>query len=67
MTFDPGPRVVRGARSVRRSGAACGLDSMDFLNLMIALHDATGVDVPERDDPQLMTIEGAVDYVSTRS
>lgn len=44
-----------------------GLDSMDFLNFMIALHDATGVDVPERDYPQLMTIEGAVEYVSARS
>ena len=28
---------------------AADLDSMDFLNLLTALHDLTGVDVPESD------------------
>jgi acyl carrier protein len=40
------------------------LDSMDFLNLVTALHDETGIDVPERDYPQLATITGFVTYVS---
>ena len=35
---------------------AADLDSMDFLNLLTALHDLTGVDVPERDYPQLTTV-----------
>jgi acyl carrier protein len=40
------------------------LDSMDFLNLLAALHAETGLDVPERDYPQLSTIDGFVGYVA---
>jgi acyl carrier protein len=39
------------------------LDSMDFLNLVTALHDETGIDVPERDYPKLASIDGFVQYV----
>lgn len=39
------------------------LDSMDFLNLVTALHDATGIDVPERDYPKLATVDGFVAYI----
>lgn len=42
------------------------LDSMDFLNFVIALHERVGVDVPERDYPRLTTLDGAVDYLSGR-
>ena len=35
---------------------AADLDSMDFLNLLAVLHELTGVDVPERDYPQLTTV-----------
>jgi acyl carrier protein len=41
------------------------LDSMDFLNLMTALYDETGIDVPERDYPLVATIDGFVSYVSS--
>lgn len=44
-----------------------GLDSMDFLNLMIGVHEATGLEVPERDYPQLSTLEGAIGYLASRS
>ena len=37
---------------------------MDFLNLVTALHDETGIDVPERDYPQLASIDGFVTYVA---
>ena len=40
------------------------LDSMDFLNLVGALYDVTGIDVPERDYPLVATIDGFVDYVT---
>lgn len=40
------------------------LDSMDFLNLVTTLHDETGIDVPERDYPQLATVGGFVAYLS---
>jgi acyl carrier protein len=39
------------------------LDSMDFLNLVTALHEETGIDVPERDYPSLSSISGFVAYV----
>jgi acyl carrier protein len=40
------------------------LDSMDFLNLVTALHDETGIDVPERDYPLLSTVAGFTAYVA---
>jgi acyl carrier protein len=46
---------------------ALDLDSMDFLNLMSALHAATGIDVPEREYPALSTVRGFVDHVVARS
>jgi acyl carrier protein len=42
---------------------AADLDSMDFLNMMTALHELTGIDVPERDYPQLATIAAAERYI----
>jgi acyl carrier protein len=43
-----------------------GLDSMDALNLAIALHDATGIDIPERDAPKITSIATCVAYLRTR-
>jgi acyl carrier protein len=43
---------------------AAELDSMDFLNLVTALHEETGIDVPERDYPLVATIDGFVAYVA---
>ena len=42
------------------------IDSMDFLNYVIALHDALAVDIPERDYPLLASIDGAVAYLSAQ-
>lgn len=42
------------------------LDSMDFLNLVIRLHKALGVDIPEADYRRLLTLEGALAYLSGR-
>ena len=42
------------------------LDSMDILNLAIGLAEATGVEVPERDYPRIVTIDGAVSYLAPR-
>lgn len=44
-----------------------GLDSMDFLNLMIGIHQATGLEIPERDYPALSTLAGAIDYLAART
>jgi acyl carrier protein len=43
------------------------LDSMDFLNLVNALYDETGIDVPERDYPLVATIDGFVAYITATS
>jgi acyl carrier protein len=42
------------------------LDSMDFLNFVIALHEASGVDVPEKDYPQLASLNGCIEYLAAR-
>jgi acyl carrier protein len=43
---------------------ALELDSMDFLAVMTALYDETGIDVPERDYGRVATIGGFVAYVT---
>ena len=40
------------------------LDSMDFLNLVAGLHEALGIDVPERDYRQLATVDECVAYLA---
>jgi acyl carrier protein len=42
------------------------IDSMDFLNLMLALHARLGVDIPEVDYPRLTTLNDAVDYLTLK-
>lgn len=39
------------------------LDSMDFLNLVTAVHDETGLEIPEIDYPKLNSFQGFVDYL----
>jgi acyl carrier protein len=39
------------------------IDSMDFLNLMIGLHDALGVDIAESDYARVATIGGLVRHI----
>jgi acyl carrier protein len=43
------------------------LDSFDFLRFVQALHDATGVDVPEVDYPRIATLDGVVDYLDSHA
>ena len=43
------------------------LDSMDVLSVMVGLHRALDVEIPESDYPQLATLAGCVDYLSTRA
>lgn len=42
------------------------IDSMDFLNLMIGLNKATGIEIPEEDYPQLESLSGCVAYLKRR-
>jgi acyl carrier protein len=42
------------------------IDSMDFLNLVTALHERLGVNVPESDYAKIATIAGAQAYLASR-
>jgi acyl carrier protein len=42
------------------------IDSMDFLNFVIGLHKATGVEILERDYPDLQSLSGAVAFLRDR-
>lgn len=42
---------------------ALDLDSMDFLNFVVTLHERTGVGIPEADYPKLRTLGGAIAYL----
>ena len=45
---------------------ALDVDSMDFLNFIIAVHHRLGIDIPELDYPKLATLEGAVSYLEAK-
>ena len=51
--------AVSGDEDLRE---ALDLDSMDFLNFVVALHEKTGIDIPEADYPRLRTLDGAIAY-----
>jgi len=53
--------TLAGAEDLR---AALDLDSMDFMNFIVALHERTGIDIPEADYPKLRTLDGAIAYLS---
>lgn len=43
------------------------LDSMDYLNWMLGINAQTGIDIPQRDVSQFLTIDGAVGYLMAHS
>ena len=42
------------------------LDSMDILNWVVAIHEVTGIDIPEADYPHMATLNSAVAYLRPR-
>jgi acyl carrier protein len=52
---------IRPALSLREQ---FDIDSMDFLNFVIALHKELQLEIPERDYPKLITLDGCVDYLA---
>jgi acyl carrier protein len=42
------------------------LDSMDWLNFLIGLHKRLGVDIPEADYAQLVTLDNVLDYLQAK-
>ncbi len=45
---------------------ALDIDSMDFLNFVIALHKSLRVDIPEADYSKVQTLAGAVTYLDNK-
>lgn len=57
------PASLRPEQNIR---ATLDIDSFDFLNLLITLHDKTGVDIPEADYGKLVTLDGMVRYLAAK-
>lgn len=51
------------AQDLRRQA---DLDSVDLLNLVVKIHEALQVDVPEQDYGKLTSLDETVAYLSTR-
>ena len=58
------PRSIHSGVSFRDE---LDLDSMDFLNFVLALHERLGVDIPEVDYPKLYTFDSAVSYLASKT
>ena len=58
------PKALDRKRPIREQ---LDIDSMDFLNFIIAVHRTLGVDVPERDYAKLATLETAIAYLQERA
>ncbi|GAB5079112.1 hypothetical protein ARTHROSP310_22550 [Arthrobacter sp. AD-310] len=61
---DLGPEDLSGDARLRQD---LELDSLDFLRLVEVIHEATGVDIPEQDYPQVSTVKGLAAYVAAHS
>jgi acyl carrier protein len=42
------------------------LDSMDIFNLVVAISDRLGIDIPDADAVNLVTLAGGIAYLETR-
>ena len=56
-------KTVNAAADLRES---FDIDSMDFLNLVMGVHQRLNIDIPERDYVKLATLNRAVEYVYAR-
>jgi acyl carrier protein len=54
------PATLAGDEDLRET---LDLDSMDFMNFVVALHERTGIEIPEADYPRLHTLNGAIAYL----
>ncbi|MCX7184685.1 MAG: phosphopantetheine-binding protein [Nitrosospira sp.] len=57
------PALIVPDRSLREQ---IDIDSFDFLNFIIRLHETLGIDIPEKDYAELLTLNSAVEYLTRR-
>ena len=55
--------ALRGDQPLRRQ---VDLDSMDWLNFLLGLHEKLKVDIPEADYAKLVTLDDVVAYLAAR-
>lgn len=60
---DANPRGIPPDANLRES---LEIDSFDFLNLLIGLHQKLGVEIPESDYGQLNSVGGLTRYLAAR-
>ncbi len=58
------PQKIRPDENLRE---ALDIDSFDFLNLLIGLHERLGIQIPESDYSQLTTLSTLVQYLSLKA
>lgn len=58
------PAELSPHENIRR---ALDIDSFDFLNFLIGLHEKLGVDIPEADYGKLNTLDEMVAYLAART
>jgi acyl carrier protein len=64
MSVDPESAMRTALATILQD--ALDLDSMDFLNFLIAVAQSTGVEIPESDYHLVRTFAGCRDYVGQR-
>lgn len=57
------PAMIAPDRSLREQ---VDIDSFDFLNFIIRLHETLGIDIPEKDYAELLTLDSAIEYLVGR-
>ena len=43
------------------------IDSIDFLNFIMSVHETTGIDIPERDYTKVATLNDCVRYLAAKA
>jgi acyl carrier protein len=43
------------------------IDSMDFLNIVTAIHEETGIDIPEADYPKIVSLNQCIVYLQAKT
>lgn len=58
------PAAISSGKNLREQ---LDIDSMDFLNFLVGVHEALGVDIPETEYPRLSSLDSIVAYLAARS
>jgi acyl carrier protein len=61
---DTTPSTLKLEENIRET---LNIDSFDFLQFIIALHEKTGVEIPEEDYGKINTIQNAIEYIQNKS